>query len=204
MWVWEREREGETVGSYVMCLSLSGDAQRERTTMIKGQIEEELRQLEDEVAACKWRHTHTHSQFQWLSSQKCLLQNRRNIEVSSHWFKVKKLNKITTICPCIEMFVQMQIYVNHSYDTYKYMKGNTMKVFFSVIFCSCRQLVCLCKGMQRSIFVNVKHERYALKENLSERLSRPTCFPPWQSSAFHGRCSQCETLIQATRRAVVT
>lgn len=28
--------------------------------MIKGQIEEELRQLEDEIAACKWTHTHTH------------------------------------------------------------------------------------------------------------------------------------------------
>lgn len=53
------ERGRETVGSYVMCLSLSGDAQneRERSMMIKGQIEEELRQLEDEIAACKWGYT---------------------------------------------------------------------------------------------------------------------------------------------------
>ncbi len=56
---------GVTVGSCVVCLSLSEDAQneRERTAMIKGQIEEELRQLEDEIAACKCtdKHTHTHT-----------------------------------------------------------------------------------------------------------------------------------------------
>lgn len=46
---------GGTFGSFVMCLSLPGYTQneRERTAMIKGQIEEELRRLEDEIAACK-------------------------------------------------------------------------------------------------------------------------------------------------------
>lgn len=46
---------------YVYCKSFSGDAQneRERTRMIKRQIEEELRQLEDEIAACKQTHTNT-------------------------------------------------------------------------------------------------------------------------------------------------
>lgn len=56
-----REREKETVGSSVMCMSFSGDDlnERERTNTIKRQIEEELRQLEDEISACKWIHTHS-------------------------------------------------------------------------------------------------------------------------------------------------
>lgn len=53
-----------------MLCSLPGDDQyavdremeRERNRVMKGQIEEELRQLEDEISACKrmCAHTHTH------------------------------------------------------------------------------------------------------------------------------------------------
>ena len=43
------------VGSYGMCLSLLG--RDERSTMLKAH-EEELRQLDDEIAACKWTQTH--------------------------------------------------------------------------------------------------------------------------------------------------
>lgn len=45
-------------------LTFSEDAQmeKERIRMIKDQIEEELRQLEDEITACKWPHTLTHKQ----------------------------------------------------------------------------------------------------------------------------------------------
>lgn len=49
---------------HVMCLSLSGDAliDSESSTLTKGH-EEELRQLEDEIAACKWTHTHSMLSF---------------------------------------------------------------------------------------------------------------------------------------------
>lgn len=46
-------------GHYIVYLFLSGDAQNERarTTMIKAQVEEELKKLEDEIADCKWTQT---------------------------------------------------------------------------------------------------------------------------------------------------
>ena len=38
-----------------------GESRRERNRVIKGEIEDELRKLEDEISACKRVHTLTHT-----------------------------------------------------------------------------------------------------------------------------------------------
>lgn len=50
-----RERKTD-VFIYLFVFLISGDNQdeKERNSAIKAQIQEELRRLEDEIAACKW------------------------------------------------------------------------------------------------------------------------------------------------------
>lgn len=54
--VCEREEDTCLVFFNLFVFLISGDNQdeKERTSAIKAQIQEELRRLEDEISACKW------------------------------------------------------------------------------------------------------------------------------------------------------